>query len=196
MAQVEVSQYLDNVRQMASVNRRLLLVVTAVFVLTQLVSSTLNELRTRRITGIFQTTPADVKNAVVPRIEALIEHETNEAKELAQIIALFQLVQELDDVVVGIDTLGFINRWSRGASEMFGWRSQDVLGRHIGILMTEEDAKSHAEGYPEAVRQQGGVRRRVLEVEAVHMDGHKVPGRLRLWIASEIGAMALIEPIE
>ena len=50
------------------------------------------------------------------------------------------------DAVVVIDHLGRIQSFSRSAEELFGYRPQEVLGRNVSVLMTEEDRIAH-DGY-------------------------------------------------
>jgi PAS domain S-box-containing protein len=44
-----------------------------------------------------------------------------------------------DSAIVALDADGRILTWSRGAQALFGWAADEVLGRDIGLLFTEED---------------------------------------------------------
>ncbi len=47
------------------------------------------------------------------------------------------------DGVVLVDHLGCIQSFSRSAEQLFGYRAQEVLGRNVGVLMTDQDRSAH-----------------------------------------------------
>src|SRR5438874_13803106 len=47
------------------------------------------------------------------------------------------------DGVVLLDHLGCIQSFSRSAEQLFGYRAQEVLGRNVGVLMTDQDRSAH-----------------------------------------------------
>lgn len=51
--------------------------------------------------------------------------------------------------LITMDCDGLITSWNRGAAYIFGYREEEVIGRNIGIIYTEEDRLA---GIPEAER--------------------------------------------
>src|SRR5437764_2508081 len=47
------------------------------------------------------------------------------------------------DGVVLVDHLGCIQSFSRSAEQLFGYRAQEVLGRNVGVLMSDQDRSAH-----------------------------------------------------
>ena len=47
------------------------------------------------------------------------------------------------DAILVIDQLGRIQRFNRAAERLFGYPAEEVLGRNVSVLMTEEDRLAH-----------------------------------------------------
>jgi len=45
------------------------------------------------------------------------------------------IVEFSRDAIVGVDSAGGITIWNRGAERLYGWARDEVLGRHVGILV-------------------------------------------------------------
>jgi PAS domain S-box-containing protein len=105
--------------------------------------------RRRRITGVCQ----DVTN----RRRA----ETRE-RELAR------LVEHSHDAIVLTDPKGVIRSWNRGAERMFGYTSEEAVGREIEMLDQNETAVEVRETVRRVQRGEVLVR----EVSRRHKDGH------------------------
>lgn len=60
-----------------------------------------------------------------------------------------QFLEEVRDFAIyRLSPDGCIESWNRGAEHIFGYRTEDVLGRHFSVFFTEEDRKA---GRPEAL---------------------------------------------
>ena len=89
------------------------------------------------------------------------------ASELGRLAHWESLVAELATAVVVTDVAGRIVIWNRAATELYGWTSDQVLGRPIlGLLLAREvelDAvavlASVASGQPWAASSSAGVER-------------------------------------
>jgi PAS domain S-box-containing protein len=82
------------------------------------------------------------------RIDQFIREETR-ARVFTEAV-----VDTIADGIITMDGRGVIRSFSRGAERIFGHTSRDVVGRHIGILMPDEDARAH-DGYVERWRRTG-----------------------------------------
>jgi two-component system sensor kinase FixL len=51
---------------------------------------------------------------------------------------LAAIVESSDDAIVSTDLDGIIRSWNRGATRMFGYAAEEVLGRSIAILVPED----------------------------------------------------------
>jgi PAS domain S-box-containing protein len=104
------------------------------------------------------------------------------------------------DAVVMIDPEGKLVHWNPAAERIFGFRRGEVLGRRVHeVLVPAEYAERAAEGLRKfAVDGRGPVIGRMLEIEAMHQDGSRIP--VEISVASiELGgrwwAVAVIRDI-
>jgi PAS domain S-box-containing protein len=51
---------------------------------------------------------------------------------------LAAIVESSDDVIVSKDLNGIIRSWNRGAEQVLGYRAEEVVGRHVSMLMPPE----------------------------------------------------------
>jgi two-component system CheB/CheR fusion protein len=102
---------------------------------------------------------------------------------------LAAIIQSSDDAILGANLDGTITAWNRGAEQTFGYSAEEIIGKNVTILMTEEADKELAEVMAriergERVEHLSALRRhkdgRVLDVSAtvstVMDDGGKVVG--------------------
>ena len=55
-----------------------------------------------------------------------------------------QLIDSLQDYsIITIDNQLIINSWSSGATTIFGYQTDEVIGKHFEIIFTEEDKINH-----------------------------------------------------
>jgi two-component system CheB/CheR fusion protein len=54
-----------------------------------------------------------------------------------------QIIDSLQDYsIFTIDNEYVINSWSSGASKIFGWETDEIIGKHFEVIFTEEDIKN------------------------------------------------------
>jgi|KBSSwiStaDraftv2_1062776.scaffolds.fasta_scaffold01335_11 two-component system sensor kinase FixL len=70
-------------------------------------------------------------------IDAIAVTETKSSLELQA------LLDAAVDGIIVIDHLGLIQSFNRAAERLFGYRGQEVIGRNVSILMTDEDRDTH-----------------------------------------------------
>lgn len=78
---------------------------------------------------------------------ALSRFEAAKALQLAeeQSSYLAALVGSSDDAIIGVDFNATVISWNRGAEQVFGYRSEDVVGRSVLRLIPEERQSEEAE---------------------------------------------------
>lgn len=88
---------------------------------------------------------------------------------------LSQLVRDLADAVVVADPEGIIVFWNSAATRLFGWSALDATGRSLDLIIPERLRARHWDGY-RRVMESGHTDygTRLLEVPAVHRDGHTI----------------------
>lgn len=64
----------------------------------------------------------------------------------------YKMISEVEDyAIVLLDTDGHIQNWNRGAENIKGYRSEDIIGKHFSVFYTPEDRKA---GLPEKLLNQ------------------------------------------
>ncbi|WBW98637.1 sensor domain-containing protein [Oceanirhabdus sp. W0125-5] len=48
------------------------------------------------------------------------------------------IIKYSDDAIIGKDINGYITSWNYGAEVIYGWRKEEVIGKYISILYTED----------------------------------------------------------
>jgi len=92
-----------------------------------------------------------------------------------------------NDAFVGMDETGVITDWNRSSERMFGWSSQEAIGRPLSeTIIPAASRRAHREGLERdlASEERPRVGRRV-EVTALHRDGHEFPAEVSLWMAGD-----------
>jgi PAS domain S-box-containing protein len=114
--------------------------------------------------------------AALERSELLRERRRAETG-LRESEARFRSVFEsATDAIVLADHDGTIVSWNRGAAAMFGYETEEILGRPLVTLMPERHRRRHEEGMERFRR--GGDERAIgstLQLEGLRKDGSEFP---------------------
>lgn len=97
------------------------------------------------------------------------------------------------DAIIVIDDNGRIVRFNKAAESMFGYRSADLLGKPISILMGSVEANSHQQFVSRYLR--SGMKRIIgvgREVVARRADGSLFPASLSVGEAQSSGALRFV----
>jgi PAS domain S-box-containing protein len=120
-------------------------------------------------------------------LEARIEQRTQEMRVTLSMLAenrqkLQGIVDTALDAVVRVDATGTIVGWNRQAETVFGWSTQEALGRtlHDTIIPTQHRA-AHLHGMARFMRTNvSKVIDQRIEISALHRSGHEFPIELAI----------------
>jgi PAS domain S-box-containing protein len=120
---------------------------------------------------VHSTPTLDPAGKVTGTINLLIDvsahlHDQEESHRLAAI------VESSDDAIVSKDLSGFIKTWNAGAERLFGYSEEEVVGKHIGLLIPS-DRQDEEELILSRVRR--GERVEHFDTIRVRKDGAKLP---------------------
>jgi two-component system cell cycle sensor histidine kinase/response regulator CckA len=90
---------------------------------------------------------------------------------------LAAIVQSSDDAIISKDLAGTVVSWNRGAEKLFGYTAQEVLGRHIAMLVPDD---LHEESRRAMERTRAGESIDGFETVRLRKDGTTVPVFLTL----------------
>jgi diguanylate cyclase (GGDEF)-like protein/PAS domain S-box-containing protein len=89
------------------------------------------------------------------------QHTAERLKEQAQIL------DQIHESVITMDLAGYITGWNKGAAQLFGYSTDEALGKHILFLYADPDSDDD-EGFQDAFLEHGG---RELEVRRRRKSG-------------------------
>jgi PAS domain S-box-containing protein len=93
------------------------------------------------------------------------------------------------DAIVSADSDGCVLTWNRGAEQMFGWKAEEVAGRHLTVIIPERFRSAHVAGLARvAASGNSKLAGTVVELSAVHRDGHEFPIELSIGMWEAHGA--------
>lgn len=88
---------------------------------------------------------------------------------------LARLVRELADAVVIADADGTITFWNEAATRLFGFTTDEAVGRPLDLIIPERLRERHWAGYRQTMATgHTSYGHRLLEVPALHRDGRNL----------------------
>jgi len=122
-----------------------------------------------------------------------IIRDITERSEMTRALAVSErrmeaILESANDAIISIDDHGRVVLWNRGAAEMFGYTSDDMIGEPVAAVVPERFREPHAEGIERVTA--GGERHvigQTVELAGLHRDGREFPIELSLgtWVADD-----------
>lgn len=119
---------------------------------------------------------ADGKTRVTAAVRDITERRRAE-EERVRIIT-----ETANEAFVKMDALGRIVGWSHEAEVVFGWSSQEAIGRSMAdTIIPPKDREAHRQGLRRFLATgEGPVLNRRVELTALHRDGREFPVEIRI----------------
>jgi PAS domain S-box-containing protein len=122
-----------------------------------------------------------------------IIRDITERSEMTQALALSErrmeaILESANDAIISIDDLGRVVLWNRGAADMFGYATDEMIGQSITAVVPERFRGPHSAGVKRVTA--GGERHvigQTAELAGLHRDGREFPIELSLgtWVADD-----------
>jgi PAS domain S-box-containing protein len=91
------------------------------------------------------------------------------------------LVQTAHDAIISIDSEGKINSWNKGAEDIFGYLTKEIVGKPLTIIMPKEFRGAHESAISRVIKTgKPTIMGKTVEVCALRKDGGEVPIELSL----------------
>ena len=81
------------------------------------------------------------------------------------------IVESTDDAIIGEDLDGYVTSWNLGAENLYGYKAEEVIGKHASFLVPE-GRRGEAREY--LLKAQQGITVRTLETVRLHRDGREI----------------------
>jgi PAS domain S-box-containing protein len=112
------------------------------------------------------------RTAELERANAALESEIRERKRAERELSrLAAIVQSSEDAIIGESLSGLITSWNAGAERLYGYSSDEVLGKPIQILFPESE---RAESAKLLERLKRGEPNDTLQMARVRKDGRRI----------------------
>jgi PAS domain S-box-containing protein len=120
--------------------------------------------------------PAEISLSAIETDEGMLVsaavRDVTDRRRLAEAQArLAAIIQSSHDAIVGKTVDGVITSWNPGAERLYGYRTEEIVGRHIGVLLPPV---SHIEELTLLARIAEGERVEQYQAERVRKDGSVV----------------------
>lgn len=96
--------------------------------------------------------------------------ERKKAEEARNHLGL--IVEHSADGIIGTSIEGIIISWNPGAEKIYGYKSEEVVGKHISMLMLSEDSEEESKTVIDLLKKGKSIER--YETERVRKDGKKI----------------------
>ena len=93
------------------------------------------------------------------------------------------IIETAYDAFLEMDPDGVIKAWNPQATQIFGWTAAEVLGQRMcDVVIAPAYREAHARGMEHFLEASNGARaNRVIELVALHRDGHEFPVEATVW---------------
>ncbi|MDQ3677931.1 MAG: PAS domain S-box protein [Actinomycetota bacterium] len=124
----------------------------------------------------------EMLDALSGQIGQFLERKRAEAALAASERETRQILETAHDAFIAIDSDGAITDWNPQAESTFGWPCEDVLGRDLAdTIVPEPQREAHRRGMERFLATgEGPVLGRLVELPALHRDGHEFPIELTI----------------
>jgi PAS domain S-box-containing protein len=116
----------------------------------------------------------------VPEVQAIVGNYSDLTARKKNELALAEfeaMVQSSDYAIFSKDAAGQILTWNRGAENMFGYTTEDIVGRHIHVLVPEEFRNEEILNRGRALETGKAVE---FRTQRIHKDGARIPVKVQL----------------
>src|SRR5262245_38575863 len=129
----------------------------------------------------YLTKPVD-PDELIAHVRALLRLRRAEEAARAGAERLRLLIDTAYDAFVAIDAGGVVIDWNRQAEKVFGWSRDEALGRRLAdLIIPRRFRPKHQECLAQLARTgESPVLNRLIEVTALHRQGHEFPAEVMI----------------
>lgn len=108
-------------------------------------------------------------------LESLVNERTAELLEREEVLRSITIAAQ--DAVIMIDSKGNVTHWNPAAEKMFGFASDEIIGRHLhSLIVPAKYLEAHNAAFPKFIENgKGPLIGAVTEVEALRRNGAEFP---------------------
>jgi len=92
----------------------------------------------RTFTNVLIYTRPITENGELTGVDCMMVDISHQKKEEAKQGILSAIVESSDDAIVSKNLNGIITSWNKGAEKIFGYKEDEVIGKHISILIPHD----------------------------------------------------------
>ena len=91
------------------------------------------------------------------------------------------VVETANDAIISVDSLGTVVHWNQAAEHIFGYSTQEAVGKPLSLMMPERFREAHEQALGKMVSTFGSrPSRRTVEVAGLKKDGNEFPAELSI----------------
>ncbi len=119
------------------------------------------------------TAPLNDAQGRIVAVMGILQDISGRKRAEAEISFLASIIQNIPNAVCSIDLAGNLTTWNRGAEQMLGYRSDEIIGRHISHIIPAEQVQQELEHCLNILNTEGYF----TDYESVRLarDGRRVP---------------------
>ncbi len=112
-----------------------------------------------------------------------LHNEINERKKIEDILReQAQVIDQIHDSVISTDLEGYIINWNNGSEKIFGYKAEEMIGKHISKLFTKSEFNFLRDEIINPLKEKGNLE---VEVKLVRKSGDVFNGLLSLSILND-----------